>query len=381
MSVPESVPVVPQHPASASASAHAPRSRGRWGRGDWTRFGGLIAVIAAMHAAAFGILALLIAPHHYTVGKQVFGFGLGITAYTLGMRHAFDADHIAAIDNTTRKLMADGKRPVSVGFWFALGHSTIVVLLAAGIAAGTRQITALTSDGSSTRQTLGVVSTSASGGFLYLIGILNLVALIGIAKVYRGMRHGQFDEAVLTEQLDKRGFLNRILGRLTKSISRPGQMYPIGLLFGIGFDTATEVLLLALAGSTAAAGLPWYAILCLPLLFTAGMSLFDTLDGTFMNFAYHWAFSNPIRKVYYNLTITGLSVAVALIIGSIELISVVHDQFGLVNPVTDWISNLNLNNVGFVIVAAFVVVWAVAIAYWKLARVERRWQVADADQV
>jgi high-affinity nickel-transport protein len=365
---------VPEHVLAS------PRTSARWRRADWTRFAGLLAVIAALHVAAFGILAVLIAPHHYTVGTQVFGFGLGITAYTLGMRHAFDADHIAAIDNTTRKLMADGKRPVSVGFWFALGHSTIVVLLAAGIAAGTRQVASLTHDGSSARRTLGVVSTSASGGFLYLIGILNLVALMGIVKMYRALRRGEFDEAMLTKQLDKRGFLNRVLGRLTKSVTRPGQMYPVGLLFGIGFDTATEVLLLALAGSTAAAGLPWYAILCLPLLFTAGMSLFDTLDGTFMNFAYHWAFSNPVRKVYYNLTITGLSVAVALVIGSIELIGVAHDQLGFVNPVTDWISDLNLNDVGFVVVGAFMVVWAVAIGYWKLARVEHRWQFADSDQ-
>jgi high-affinity nickel-transport protein len=364
VSVPANIPALP----SAGSV--------RWRRPDWLRFGALLAVIAAMHALAFGILATLVAPHHYTVGRQVFGLGLGITAYTLGMRHAFDADHIAAIDNTTRKLMADGKRPVSVGFWFALGHSTIVIVLAAGIAAGARQATALTDDGSSTRQTLGVVSTSASGGFLYLIGILNLVALIGIVKVYRAMRAGHYDEAAFTEQLDKRGFLNRILGRLTRSINHPAQMYPVGLLFGVGFDTATEVLLLALAGSTAAAGLPWYAIVSLPLLFTAGMTMFDTLDGTFMNFAYHWAFSNPIRKVYYNLTITGLSVAVALIIGSIELIGVAHDQLGLVNPITDWISHLNLNNVGFLIVAAFVAVWAIAIAYWKIARVENRWNSA-----
>jgi high-affinity nickel-transport protein len=365
---------VPGNSAALSSTALPSAAGARWRRPDWVRFSALIAVIAGMHALAFGILAGLVAPHHYSVGKQVFGLGLGITAYTLGMRHAFDADHIAAIDNTTRKLMADGKRPVSAGFWFALGHSTIVIVLACAIAAGARQATStLTDDNSATHQTLGVVSTGASGGFLYLIGILNLVALIGIARVYRAMRRGEYDEAKLTEHLDKRGFMNRILGRLTKSITRPGQMYPVGLLFGVGFDTATEVLLLALAGSTAAAGLPWYAIVCLPLLFTAGMTLFDTLDGTFMNFAYHWAFSNPIRKVYYNLTITGLSVAVALIIGSIELIGVVHDQFGLVNPVTDWISNLNLNDVGFVIVGAFVAVWAVAIAYWKIAKVERRW--------
>ena len=371
VSVPANVPVLSPSP---------PRAAG-WQRRDWLRFAGLLAVIAAMHVAAFGILAALVAPHHYTVGKQAFGLGLGITAYTLGMRHAFDADHIAAIDNTTRKLMADGGRPVSVGFWFALGHSTIVMVLAAGIAAGARRATgALTDDGSSAHGALEVVSTSASGGFLYLIGILNLVALIGIVKVYKAMRAGRYDEAALTEQLDKRGFLNRILGRLTKSVSRPGQMYPVGLLFGVGFDTATEVLLLAMAGSTAAAGLPWYAIVCLPLLFTAGMTLFDTLDGTFMNFAYHWAFANPIRKVYYNLTITGLSVAVALIIGSIELIGVAHDRLGFVNPVTDWIADLNLNNVGFLIVGAFVAVWVAAIGYWRVARIEHRWRpVADGD--
>ncbi|HXA60905.1 MAG TPA: HoxN/HupN/NixA family nickel/cobalt transporter [Streptosporangiaceae bacterium] len=345
----------------------------RWRRVDTWRTGGLLLVILVMHVAAFGILALLVAPHHYKVGTQVFGLGLGVTAYTLGMRHAFDADHIAAIDNTTRKLMADGKRPISVGFWFALGHSTVVVVLAVLIAAGTREVTSLTSGHSGTHKVLAVVSTAASGGFLYLIGILNLVALAGIVKVFRGMRAGVFDHDALEAKLDSRGFLNRILGRLTRSITRPGQMYPVGLLFGVGFDTATEVLLLAMAGSSAAAGLPWYAIVCLPLLFTAGMSLFDTLDGTFMNFAYHWAFSNPVRKVYYNLAITGLSVAVALIIGSIELIGVAHDNLGLTGPATDWIAGLDLGNVGFVIVAAFLAVWAIAITYWKLARVEQRW--------
>ena len=372
MSVPANIPVL-----------DSPVVPARWRRSDWLRFAALLAVIAAMHVAAFGILAGLVAPHHYTVGSHVFGVGLGVTAYTLGMRHAFDADHIAAIDNTTRKLMADGKRPVSVGFWFALGHSTVVVLLAAAIAAGARSAAAsLTDDGSRTHRALGVVGTGASGGFLYLIGILNLVALVGMVKVYKAMRRGEFDEAALTEQLDKRGFLNRILGRLTRSISRPGQMYPVGLLFGVGFDTATEVLLLALAGSTAAAGLPWYAVLCLPLLFTAGMTLFDTLDGTFMNFAYHWAFANPVRKVYYNLAITGLSVAVALVVGSVELVGVAHDRFGLTDPVSAWIADLSLDNVGFVIVGCFVMVWAIAVGYWKLARVEHRWTApgtADAE--
>ncbi|MBV8931136.1 MAG: HoxN/HupN/NixA family nickel/cobalt transporter [Kutzneria sp.] len=345
----------------------------RWERRDWWRTGGLLAVIAALHLVAFGILAVLVAPHHYKVGTEVFGLGLGVTAYTLGMRHAFDADHIAAIDNTTRKLMADGKRPLSVGFWFALGHSTIVVLLAAGIAAGVREATTLTSDNSSARQSLGTISTLASGSFLYLIAALNLVALAGIWRVFKSMRAGQFNEHELAKHLDNRGFMNRLLGRLTKSISRPGQMYPVGVLFGIGFDTATEVTLMVMAGSGAAAGLPWYAIVCLPLLFAAGMSLFDTLDGTFMNFAYHWAFSNPVRKVYYNLTITGLSIAVAFLIGTIELVGILHDQLGLTDPVTGWISGIDLNNVGFVIVGLFVVVWACALGYWRIAKVEHRW--------
>ncbi|MEY9946168.1 HoxN/HupN/NixA family nickel/cobalt transporter [Kitasatospora sp. GAS1066B] len=364
--------------ASASAlSAGAATPSLSWQRRDWIRTGGLLAVILAMHVVAFFVLITMVAPHRYTVGNQVFGLGLGVTAYTLGMRHAFDADHIAAIDNTTRKLMADGKRPISVGFWFALGHSTIVVVLAGLVAAGAQVVGTLTDDNSGAHKMLGLVSTSVSGGFLYLIAALNLVSLAGIHRVFKAMRAGQFDEHELEKHLDNRGFMNRILGRLTKSITRPGQMYPIGLLFGIGFDTATEVTLMVMAGSGAAAGLPWYAILCLPLLFASGMSLFDTLDGTFMNFAYHWAFSNPTRKVYYNLTITGLSIAVAFLIGTIELVGVLHDQLGLTDPVTGWVSGVDLNNVGFVIVGLFVVVWAGALTYWRLAKVEQRWPGAE----
>jgi high-affinity nickel-transport protein len=363
--------------AAASATSGTPRTGGgtapRWERKDWIRTGGLLAVIVAMHVVAFTVLIAMVAPHHYTVGTQVFGLGLGVTAYTLGMRHAFDADHIAAIDNTTRKLMADGKRPVSVGFWFALGHSSIVVVLATLIATGAKAVGALTNDDSSTHKVLGVVGTSVSGGFLYLIAALNVVSLAGIYRVFKAMRAGQFDEHELEKHLDSRGFINRILGRLTKSITRPGQMFLIGLLFGVGFDTATEVTLMVMAGSGAAAGLPWYAILCMPLLFASGMSLFDTLDGTFMNFAYHWAFSNPARKVYYNLTITGLSIAVAFLIGTIELVGVLHDQLDLRDPVSGWISGIDLNNVGFVIVGIFVLVWAVALGYWRLAKVEAKW--------
>lgn len=345
----------------------------RLGQLEWRRIAAMLAVIVAMNLIAWGTLIAVVAPQHLMLGNKIFGVGIGITAFTLGMRHAFDADHIAAIDNTTRKLLADGKRPVSVGFWFALGHSTVVIVLAAGIALGAKFITDLTSAGSSTRQNLGVLSTSASGLFLYLIGILNLIALVGIVRVYRRAKNEGYDAHAMDQALDDRGALTRLLRPLMRSISRPSQMYPIGMLFGIGFDTATEVTLLVLAGSGAAGGLPWYAVLVLPLLFAAGMSLFDTLDGAFMNVAYRWAFANPIRKIYYNLAITGLSVAVALLIGTIELVSVLHEKLDLSDPITNWIAGLDLNNVGFLIVGLFVAVWALAIAYWKLMSVEERW--------
>jgi len=347
-----------------------------WTRADWLQAALLLGFIALMHAVAFGLLLGAIGPAHYQLGTKVFGVGLGITAYTYGLRHAFDADHIAAIDNTTRKLRGDGKRPKSVGFWFAMGHSTMVAGMAALVAAGAHVVTDLTSDSSTTNQALGLISTAVSGGFLYLIAILNLVALSGIVRVFRAMRRGQLDEDKLEAHLASRGFLNRILGRLTRTITRPGQMYPVGILFGLGFDTATEVALLVLAGTGAASGLPWYAVMTLPLLFASGMSLLDCLDGLFMSVAYDWAFLKPVRKVYYNISITGLSVAVAFLIGTIELVSVLHDNVGWVNPVTTWISGINLNNVGFIIVGLFILTWAVAIGYWRLAKVEDRWTTA-----
>ena len=278
-------------------------------------------VIAVLHALGFGILLLVVAPHHYSLGGSgAFTVGIGITAYTLGMRHAFDADHIAAIDNTTRKLMAEGKRPMSVGFWFSLGHSSIVFGLTFLLSIGIRAVAGpVGNDNSSLHHVAGWVGTLVSGVFLYAIAILNVVVLVGIIKIFRRMRRGSFDEDALEQHLNNRGLMNRYLGRLTRTVTKPQQMYPIGLLFGLGFDTATEVALLVLAGGAAGAGLPWYAILCLPILFAAGMSLLDTIDGSFMNFAYGWAFSKPVRKIYYNITVTGLSVIVALGIGTIEL--------------------------------------------------------------
>ena len=351
-----------------------------WTRADWLQAGALLGFIALMHVAAFGVLFGLVGPGHYKLGTETFGVGLGITAYTFGLRHAFDADHIAAIDNTTRKLRGEGRRPKSVGFWFAMGHSTIVAGMAALVAAGAHIAGTLTSDSSTANQTLGLIGTGVSGSFLYIIAILNLVAMIGIIRVFRAMRSGELDEAQLETHLQSRGFMNRILGRLTRTITRPGQMYPVGVLFGLGFDTATEVALLVLAGTGAASGLPWYAIMVLPLLFASGMSLLDCLDGLFMSVAYDWAFLNPVRKVYYNISITGLSVAVAFLVGTIELISVLHDNAGWVDPVTTWISDINLNNVGFIVVGLFVATWAATIGYWRLARVEDRWAHAPAPE-
>jgi len=358
--------------------ARAARVRVALSPREWTVLAGMGSFIVLLHVVGWGVLALLVAPHRYQVGAhQVFGIGLGITVYTLGMRHAFDADHIAAIDNTTRKLMSDGKRPLSVGFWFSLGHSSIVFGLCLLLAFGVRALAGQVESGSSTlQQATGVIGTSVSGVFLYLIGIINLVVLIGIIRVFGQMRRGRHDEQALEEQLNNRGFMNRILGRVTRTVTRPRQMYPVGVLFGLGFDTATEVGLLVLAGGAAAFALPWYAILTLPILFAAGMSLLDTIDGCFMNFAYGWAFSKPVRKVYYNIIVTALSVAVALIIGTIELVSILTSRLGITSGPLATVGDLDLNHVGYAIVGLFVITWVVSVAVWHLARIEQRWSAS-----
>jgi high-affinity nickel-transport protein len=331
------------------------------------------AVVVVLHLAGWITLLAIVVPGHYSLGTQTFGAGIGITAYALGARHAFDADHISAIDNTTRKLMADGKRPLSVGFFFSLGHSSVVFVLSLLLSFGLRVLIGPVRDGSSgLHQVTTVVGTGVSGVFLYLIAAINIAVLAGIVKVFRDMRRGRFDEKTLEQHLNERGFLNRFFGKLMRSIRRPGQMYWVGLLFGLGFDTATEVALLVLAGTGAASGLPWYAILCLPVLFAAGMSLLDTIDGSFMNFAYGWAFSNPVRKVYYNITITGLSVTVALLIGTVELAGLLGQEFSLGGPFWTWVEGLNINTLGFFIVGLFAVTWALAVVVWRWFRIEQR---------
>jgi high-affinity nickel-transport protein len=335
--------------------------------------------IALLHVVGWGILLILVAPEHYRLGDgKLFGIGIGLTAYFLGMRHAFDADHLAAIDNTTRKLMTDGQRPVSVGFFFSLGHSSVVFLACLLLGFGIKSLSnGIADDQSGLHQITGTIGPTVSGTFLAVIAIINLVILVGIIKVFRGMKRGSYNEAALEEQLNNRGFMNRVLGRFTKAITKPWQMYPLGFLFGLGFDTATEVGLLALAGSAAAASsLPWYAALCLPIIFAAGMSLWDTIDGTFMNFAYGWAFSNPVRKVFYNITLTGISVAFAFVIGGTELLQVAQDRLGLAGGFWSWIAEIDLNVAGFVITGVLVAFWLGALAYWKLGKVEQRWSAA-----
>jgi high-affinity nickel-transport protein len=272
---------------------------------------GLAAAIGALHVA--GLLLLL--------GGGVFGLGVGVTAYTLGLRHAFDADHIGAIDNTTRRLTEPGRRPLSVGLWFSLGHSTVVFGLTALVGLGAR------AGGARLHEAAGLIGPAVSGTFLVAIGLLNLAALLAPSPQAPG------------------GVLTRVFGRATRAVRAPWQMYPVGLLFGLGFDTATEVALLATAGAAAAGGLPFYAVLCLPLLFAAGMSLLDTLDGAFMAFAYGWSAAGRT----YTRVVTGLSVIVALVVGGAELLS-------LAGP------HVDLTSAGYAIAGLFVVAWAVALA-------------------
>jgi high-affinity nickel-transport protein len=342
---------------------------------EWRRAGAMAAVIAGLHVIGFGLLILVVAPQHFKLGAAgSFAVGTGITAYTLGMRHAFDADHISAIDNTTRKMMSEAKRPLSVGFFFSLGHSTIVFGLAFLLSIGVRALSGPVQNGQSAlHQATNVVGTAVSAAFLYLIAILNILILVSIVRIFFDMRRGAYDERELDEQLNSRGLMSRFFGKRLNAIKEPWQMYPVGVLFGLGFDTATEIALLVLAAGAGAAGLPFYAILCLPILFAAGMSLLDTIDGSFMNFAYGWAFSKPVRKVYYNITITGLSVAVALFIGTIELVGLLTDKLRLRGQLAAWFQNFNLNTAGFIIVGMFVGTWAGALAVWRLARIEQRW--------
>jgi nickel/cobalt transporter (NiCoT) family protein len=339
----------------------------------------MAAVIAALNIAGWGIFVLTVLPHHFRYDKLGVGLGVAITAWTLGFRHAFDADHISAIDNVTRKLMAEGKRPLGTGFFFALGHSTIIVAVGAGISLAARAVFGAVVNPSSAYETLGgMAGTLMAASFLYLIAALNLVVLVGIARVFRDMRRGRYSEQELERQLQARGLMYRFFGRFMRSINHTWQMFFVGMVFGLGFDTATEVVLLTATVYAATSGLPFYAVLALPLLFAGGMTLFDTLDGCFMNFAYGWAFARPVRKVYYNLVITGLSIAAAFLIGTVEILGVLTTELHLRGSLWDFLSNFDINKAGFTIAGLFVVIWAVALAVWRFGNIESRWDIPSA---
>jgi len=327
--------------------------------------------VVLLHVVGWGAMLLYVAPRYPVM------LGLAGLAYTFGLRHAFDADHISAIDNTTRKLLQEGKKPVGIGFFFSLGHSTVVFLIALALGLAVQAVIngviGNGGEGGALKATGALIGTSVSGAFLLLIGFLNLLILRDIVDVYRRMKRGTYDRGQLEHHLTAGGFMTRIFGRLFKLISSSWQMYFVGFLFGLGFDTASEVSLLAISAGAAAKHLPIIAVLALPIIFAAGMSLMDTTDGAFMAKAYSWAFSNPIRKVFYNMTVTGLSVFVALFVGMVEVLQIVSGQLNWSGMFWDGLNNLDFNKMGFIIVAAFVVTWLAAFTIWKLRRIEERW--------
>jgi high-affinity nickel-transport protein len=331
---------------------------------EWLRLAGLYGSIAALHALGWSLYL------HYAADHPAL-IGLGLVAYMFGLRHAFDADHIAAIDDTVRYMLQKGRRPLGVGFFFSLGHSTIVLVLAIAI---TFAAAAVKQDLPELKNIGGIIGASVSGAFLWIIGVLNLLVLLDILGVWKKAKAGTHDHAHLEELLLRRGLLNRLFGgRLQKMLDHSWQLYPLGLLFGLGFDTASEVGLLAMTAGASAGNLPVPAVLCLPILFAAGMTLMDTTDGVLMSKAYNWAFVNPLRKIFYNLTTTAISIVVALVIGTIELMQVLIGMLGLQGPLFDFIAGLEFGVLGYLIVGLFLVAWALSVAWWKFGRIEERY--------
>jgi len=323
----------------------------------------IYAVLIGFNVVIWGLLLL-------TSTNYPLLLGLAPVAYGFGLRHAVDPDHIAAIDNTTRKLMQDGQRPVAVGFFFSLGHSTVVFLLSVLIAVSAafvkRNLPQMQNVG-------GVIGTSVSGIFLVVIAIINLIVLVDIYKTWRKVvRGGTYDDRTLDDYLSNRGLIARLLKPLLRVVGRSWHMYPIGFLFGLGFDTASEVGILGMSGIGAKNAIPVWSVLLLPLLFVAGMSLIDTTDGIAMLGAYGWAFIRPVRKLYYNMSITMISVAIALFIGGLECLQVIIQELNLSGGVWDVITNqFDIKNWGFYIVGLFLLSWLGSMAYYKLRRIDR----------
>jgi nickel/cobalt transporter (NiCoT) family protein len=343
---------------------------------EWRKISAMMVTIVLLHVVGFGILIAFVVPGHY----KSFGLGLGGLAYSLGLRHAFDADHISAIDNTTRKLLnerhgVEGKnRPLTLGYYFSLGHSTIVVAIGLGLVFAERAVFhAVSNQHSGLEQFGGVFGTVVSASFLFLIAFMNIVILAGIMRVFRSMRNGTYDEAELEAQLQNRGLMYRFFGKWMRSIDKEWKLYPVGVVFGMGFDTATEVALLASTAFLASEHLPWYSIMCLPVLFTAGMVLMDTIDCLFMNVAYGWAFFNPVRKIFYNLAITGLSVAICFFIGAVEVLGLLPQELHWKGSFWRLMSGFDINKAGMIIVGMFIVTWAGAVLIWRYGHIEEKW--------
>jgi high-affinity nickel-transport protein len=347
---------------------------------------GIFGTVIALHVIGWGLFFHYNSNPEYhaltnSAGVLVYA-GAGALAYSFGLRHAFDADHIAAIDDTTRLMLAKGKNPLAVGLYFSLGHSTIVLALSVGVAFAAQKAVQF-QEGFA--ETGGIIGTSVSGLFLYLIGILNLIILIGIVDVWRKAKSGRFSHDHLEDLLNDRGLMRRIFrGKFKKGFDSSRQIYPVGVLFGLGFDTATEVAILGLS-ATAAIGtvggvLPPLAIIALPFIFAAGMSLMDALDGVFMTKAYGWAFTSPLRKIYYNLTTTSISIFVALVIGTIQIINVLASKTDIeILPGFKQIAEIDLGGIGFFIVASFVAAWLLSVAVWKLGKFEERYPSGIAE--
>lgn len=293
--------------------------------------------------------------------------GLGIVAFVLGLRHGVDADHIAAIDNTTRKLMQEGKRPLTVGMWFSIGHSAIVFVMVIALVFAAKVIV-----GTAVQGITGAFSTVISGAFLFIIGFINLIIVMDIYRIFKGLREGNISQAELDCELNKKGFMNTHFGKLFKIVQKPYQMFVVGFLFGLGFDTATEVLLIGISvGAGVASDVPLWAILTLPLSFACGMIITDTTDGISMRMAYGWAFQHPIRKVYYNLTITIMSIMVAFVIGGIELAQVLAQEFNWTTGFWGWLGGLDFETLGFGIVVLFLASWLISMAYYRYKGYEK----------
>jgi nickel/cobalt transporter (NiCoT) family protein len=324
-------------------------------------------------ATIFSVLATITAVGFsaaFIIGKiaVVLG-GLGIVAYVFGLRHGVDADHIAAIDNTTRKLIQEGKRPYTVGMWFSLGHSTVVVALIVALIFATR---AVATNIPALQSTGAVIGTLVSGSFLWIIGFINAVIVIGIYKIFQTLKLGKLNQAELDNLLENRGFMNRFFRPLFRVISKPWHIYPVGVLFGLGFDTASEVALIAISvGIGVSTSIPIYYILILPLLFTCGMVTVDTADGVAMRVAYGWAFLNPIRKIYYNLTVTVISVLVAWAIGTIELLQVLSTELNFNGLFWSWLNAVNFEMIGFGIIGIFIVSWLASFGYWRYKKYDK----------